>query len=67
MNKTVDWFVMDYDGSLDDRLTPDLGENIDLCVWVRLEELVGQMREARRYLRGDVTRAIEEVLVGAVV
>lgn len=64
VNKTVDWFLMDYAGSLDDRLTPDLSENIDLCVWVPLEELVAQMQTARRYLRGDVTAAIDEA-VGA--
>ena len=64
VNKTVDWFLMDYAGSLDDRLAPDLSENIDLCVWVPLEELVAQMQTARRYLRGDVTAAIDEA-VGA--
>ncbi len=58
VNKTVDWFLMDYSGSLDDRLMPDLSENIDLCVWVPLDELVDRMALARRYLRGDVTAAI---------
>ncbi len=58
VNKTVDWFLMDYSGSLDDRLMPDLSENIDLCVWVSLDELVDRMALARRYLRGDVTAAI---------
>ena len=62
VNKTVDWFLMDYDGSLQDRLTPDLGENIDLCVWVPLDELVDRMQAARRYLRGDVTAAIGEAI-----
>lgn len=62
VNKTVDWFLMDYAGSLQDRLTPDLGENIDLCVWVPLDELVDRMRTARRYLRGDVTAAICEAI-----
>ena len=62
VNKTVDWFLMDYDGSLEDRLTPDLGENIDLCVWVPLGELVDRMQMARRYLRSDVTEAIGEAI-----
>ena len=65
VNKTVDWFLMDYDGSLEDRLTPDLGENIDLCVWVPLDELVDKMQMARRYLRGDVTAAIGEAIGAA--
>ena len=67
VNKTVDWFVMEYAGSLEDRLAPDLSENIDLCVWVALDELPARMRRARKYLRGDVTAAIGEVLLGAVV
>ena len=58
VNKTVDWFIMDYAGSTDDRLTPDLSENIDLCVWVPVGELVDTMGTARRYLRGDVLGAI---------
>ena len=65
VNKTVDWFLMDYAGSLDDRLTPDLSENIDLCVWVPLDELVAQMKTARRYLRGEVTAAIDEAIGAA--
>lgn len=65
--KTVDWFVMEYAGSIEDRLTPDISENIDLCAWVPLEELPERMGEARRYLRGDVRRAIGEVVLGAVV
>ena len=65
VNKTVDWFLMDYAGSLDDRLTPDLSENIDLCVWVPLDELVAQMQTARTYLRGDVTVAIDEAIGAA--
>ena len=65
VNKTVDWFLMDYAGSLEDRLAPDLSENIDLCVWVPLEELVDRMQTARTYLRGDVTAAIAEALGAA--
>ena len=62
VNKTVDWFLMDYAGSLHDRLTPDLGENIDLCVWVPFDELLDRMQTARRYLRGDVKAAIGEAI-----
>ena len=58
VNKTVDWFIMDYAGTIDDRLAPDLSENIDLCRWVPLEELPETMGTARRYLRGDVAAAI---------
>lgn len=65
VNKTVDWFLMDYAGSLDDRLTPDLSENIDLCVWVPVDELVDTMQAARTYLRGDVAAAIEDALGAA--
>ena len=66
VNKTVDWFLMDYAGSLEDRLTPDLGENIDLCMWVPLNDLVERMQTARRYLRGEVTAAIEGAIGASV-
>ena len=65
VNKTVDWFLIDYAGSLEDRLTPDLSENIDLCVWVPVDELVARMRTARTYLRGEVTAAIDEAIGAA--
>ena len=64
VNKTVDWFIMDYAGSVEDRLTPDLSENIDLCAWIALDELVDTMRAARRYLRGDVVAAIGAYIYG---
>lgn len=62
VNKTVDWFLMDYSGALNDRLTPDLSENIDLCIWVPFAELAGRMQQARAYLRGEVATAIEAAL-----
>ena len=65
VNKTVDWFLLDYAGSIEDRLMPDMSENIDLCVWVPLDELVGKMQTARKYLRGKVKRAIEEATEAA--
>ena len=65
VNKTVDWFLLDYSGSIEDRLMPDMSENIDLCVWVPLDELVDKMQTARKYLRGKVKRAIEEATEAA--
>ena len=50
-NKTVDWFLLDYDGSLTDPLEPDLSEDIDLCAWVPIEDLLDTMQTARPYLR----------------
>ena len=64
VNKNVDWFIMDYAGSIHDRLQPDLSENIDLCAWIPLPELVATMQTARRYLRGDVTAAIGAYIDG---
>ena len=36
VNKTVDWFLLDYGGKLTDPLAPELSEDIDLCRWVDL-------------------------------
>ena len=66
VNKTVDWFLMDYAGTLNDRLTPDLSENIDLCIWVPFAELSDRMQQARTYLHGEVAAAIERALMAAV-
>lgn len=49
-NKTVDWFLLDYAGSLSDPLMPDISENIDLCAWVAAADLLPTMRTAREYL-----------------
>ena len=40
MNKTVSWYLLDYAGQLTDALTPDLTEDIDLCQWVPVTDLV---------------------------
>ena len=64
VNKTVDWFLIDYDGSLDDALTPDLSENIDMCRWVAVDSLLDTMQSARSYLR-MVTPAIENAIAKA--
>ena len=50
-NKTVDWFLLDYDGKLTDPLDPDLSENIDHCAWIPIEDLLDTMQTARPYLR----------------
>ena len=50
VNKTVDWFILDYAGELADPLTPDLSEDIDMCRWVAFEELMEVMETARQYL-----------------
>lgn len=49
-NKTVDWFLLDYAGSIADPLTPDVSENIDLCAWIAAADLLPTMRTSRGYL-----------------
>ncbi len=62
VNKTVQWFFMDYAGALADPLQPDLTEGIDQCQWVALPNLMTRLRAARPYLR-PVRRAIERALL----
>lgn len=61
VNKTVDWFLLDYAGKLTDRLTPELSEDIDLCQWVAEDDLLNSMHSARLYL-APVWLAIEQAL-----
>jgi 8-oxo-dGTP pyrophosphatase MutT (NUDIX family) len=61
MNKTVSWFLLDYAGQLTDALTPDLTEDIDLCQWVPVTDLVETLEAARRYL-GPVRQRIRQYL-----
>lgn len=61
VNKTVDWFLLDYAGKLTDPLTPDLSEDIDLCQWVALAGLPEIPPAARPYL-APVWQAIEQSL-----
>ncbi len=61
VNKTVQWFLLDYTGSLRDPLRPDLTEGIDQCQWVALTDLTEGLRAARPYLR-PVRQAIERAL-----
>ena len=64
VNKTVQWFLLDYAGNLSDPLQPDLTEGIDQAQWVPLGELQEKMRAARPYLR-PVRQAIEQALYSA--
>ena len=61
VNKTVDWFLLDYAGKLTDRLTPELSEDIDLCQWVAEDNLLDAVHSARLYL-APVWLAIEQAL-----
>ncbi len=65
-NKTVDWFLLDYAGSLTDELQPDLSEGIDLCEWVAFADLPYTLRTARAYLDA-VKPAMLNALCGAAV
>lgn len=66
VNKTVQWFLLDYDGDLSDPLQPDLTEGIDQVQWVAVGDLLERMRAARPYLR-PVRQAIERALYPAAV
>ena len=61
VNKTVDWFLLEYDGQITDPLTPELSEDIDLCRWVAADDLLQTALDARSYLR-PVWRAIKMAL-----
>ena len=60
-NKVVSWFLLDYSGSPDDLLTPDLTEDIDLCQWVPVADLVETLQAGRSYL-APLRRSIEQFL-----
>ncbi len=61
VNKTVDWFLIDYAGKLSDSLAPELSEDIDLCQWVAECDLLDSVPFARLYL-APVWLAIEQAL-----
>ena len=61
VNKTVQWFLLDYGGSLADPLQPDVSEGIDQCRWVALAQLADTLRAARPYLR-PVQMALTQIL-----
>ena len=61
VNKTVNWYLLDYAGDLADPLTPELTEDIDLCRWIPTGKLLETVHSARAYLR-PVWPAIDEAL-----
>ncbi len=61
VNKTVDWFLLDYAGEVTDPLAPELSEDIDLCRWVAASDLKEKVHAARSYL-SPVWPAIEQAL-----
>lgn len=63
VNKTVDWFLLDYAGKLSDPLVPELSEDIDLCQWVEISGLGDIPAGARPYL-APVWAAVEGALAG---
>ncbi len=65
VNKTVDWYFLDYAGEISDPLTPQFEEDIDLCQWVAYEDLLKASQGARSYLR-PVWRAIKMALCPSV-
>lgn len=66
VDKTVQWFLLDYSGDLSDPLLPDLTEGIDQCQWLSMDSLLERMRAARPYLH-PVRQAIEQELYSAAV
>ena len=64
VNKMVDWFLLDYAGGISDPLVPELSEDIDLCRWVAVGDLMKTARGSRSYL-GPVWRAIKMALYPA--
>ncbi len=65
VNKTVDWFLLDYAGQISDPLAPQFEEDIDLCRWVATEDLLQNALGARAYLK-PVWRAIKLALYPSV-
>ena len=64
VNKSVDWFLIDYSGDLSDPLSPELDEDIDLCRWVPADDLLNTVLAAREYLR-PVWASVEQALFPA--
>ncbi len=64
VNKTVDWFLLDYAGQISDPLVPEISEDIDLCRWVAFDSLLQTASGSRSYLK-PVWRAIKMVLYPA--
>lgn len=60
-NKTVTWFLLDYDGEMTEPLHPDLSEDIDLCEWIPIDDLLDHLDSGRPYLRA-LRRTVAESL-----
>ena len=60
-NKTVNWFLLDYSGQLTDPLRPDLAEDIDLCQWADVDQLLGLLDAGRPYLRAVRSRIADSI------
>lgn len=60
-NKTVTWFLLDYEGEITEPLHPDLSEDIDLCEWVAIDDLLDKIDAGRPYLRA-VRRIVADSL-----
>jgi 8-oxo-dGTP pyrophosphatase MutT (NUDIX family) len=60
-NKTVTWFLLHYDGEIAEALQPDLSEDIDLCEWVPIDDLLDKLDAGRPYLRA-VRKTVSESL-----
>ena len=60
-NKTVTWFLLDYQGEITEPLYPDLSEDIDLCEWVAVDDLLDKLNAGRPYLRA-VRRVVADSL-----
>ena len=61
VNKTVNWYLLDYEGEITDPLEPQLEEDIDLCQWVPTGDIPHAALGARSYLN-PVWRAINLAL-----
>ena len=61
VNKTVDWYILDYEGDTSDPLAPQLEEDIDLCRWIPTDNILQTAKGARAYLK-PVWRAIAHML-----
>lgn len=66
VDKTVEWYLLDYAGDVTDPLVPELSEDIDLCRWVAFPHLMQEARMSRAYLR-PVWGAIKAALDSAAV
>ena len=57
----MSWFLLDYDGEISEPLQQDLSEDIDLCEWVPIDDLLDKLDAGRPYLR-SVRNTVSESL-----